>query len=155
MKNRTKTNAFEYEEEIQKAISAYSTGKYSSIRKAAQALKVSDYPVRARMMGRNSRTIARESQQTLTNAEETTLVRWITRLTRTGFPASPKLVMEMAEEVRTERVQLTRSRSSKTRSIGYSWIERFKNRHTELGGIWTRQIEGVRFHAVNYDGIKA
>jgi hypothetical protein len=155
MVKRTKQQKSEIESSIQEAIYAYSTGLYTTIRKTADAFQVSRSTLHARMNGRNSRAIARESQQTLTNPEETVLLRWITRLTRTGFPASPRLVIEMAEEVRAERVQLTRRKSSTTRPIGYSWIERFKNRHPELGGIWTRQIESVRFHAVNYDTVKA
>ena len=42
--------------------------------------------------------------------------------------------MEMAEEVRRGRVQLSRTISSTFRPIRYSWLERFKRRHTELGG---------------------
>jgi hypothetical protein len=155
MKHRTKQNRIERDSRIESAISAYLTKQYSSIRKAADAFNLPFTTVRDRMAGRNSRIIAHESQQTLSNGEESILIRWITRLTRTGFPASPKLVMEMAEEVRAKRVQLTRTRSSITRPIGYSWLQRFQNRYTELGGIWNRQIEGVRFHAVNYDIAKS
>jgi Tc5 transposase DNA-binding domain/helix-turn-helix, Psq domain len=154
MRNRSKLKRADNEDQIQRAILAYTSKQYTSIRQAAIAFNVSYNAMQRRIKGRNSRVIAHESQQTLSNAEETILIRWITRLTRTGFPASPKLVMEMAEEVRAERVQLTRTRSSITRPIGYSWLQRFQNRHIELEGIWTRQIEGVRFHAVNYDVAK-
>ena len=56
------------------------------------------------MSGRNLRSTARESQQSLSYAEERTLVRYITRLTRTGFPASPALLVKIAEEIRRSRV---------------------------------------------------
>jgi hypothetical protein len=155
MTPRTKIKRLDIEERIQKSISAYTTGEFASIRKASNAFEVPFSTVQARMAGRNSYPIAHESQQTLTNAEETILERWITRLTRTGFPASPKLVLEIAEEIRSERVQLSRRTSSTTRPIGYSWLQRFKTRHTNLTGVWTRQIEGVRFHAVNFEAGKA
>ncbi|RAL61074.1 hypothetical protein DID88_010415 [Monilinia fructigena] len=48
--------------------------------------------------------------QILSNAEENTLVRWISRLTITGFPATPMLVKEMADEIRLRRVQVASSR---------------------------------------------
>jgi hypothetical protein len=56
------------------------------------------------MSGRKSRATAHETEQVLSAAEEKTLSRWITRLTRTGFPASPALAIEMAEEIWRGRV---------------------------------------------------
>ena len=154
MGKRTKRQSIEFESRVEQAITAYLAKQYFSIRRAADAFEVPFSTVRARMSGRNSRAIARESQQTLSDTEETTLVRWITRLTRTGYPASPRLVIEMAEEVRRGRIQFTRSIPSTPRPIGYSWLERFKNRHIELNGIWTRQIENARFQAANYDSVQ-
>ncbi len=80
-------------------------------------------------------------------------MRWITRLTRTGYPATLRLVKEMAEEVRSGRIQLGRTPPT-LRPIGHTWIERFKTRHPELGSIWTRQIDSVRFYATNYAGVQ-
>jgi hypothetical protein len=40
------------------------------------------------MAGRKTRTETHETEQLLSNAEENTLARWITRLTATGFPAT-------------------------------------------------------------------
>lgn len=47
----------------------------------------------------------------ISNVEETTLVRWIVRLARTGYPMSPTLVIEIAENIRRARVQLSRTAS--------------------------------------------
>ena len=47
-----------------------------------------------------SQAKAQKLVQNLSNTEEKTLVRWITRLTITGFFVSPKLMLEMAEEIR-------------------------------------------------------
>ncbi|ODQ71903.1 hypothetical protein LIPSTDRAFT_72573 [Lipomyces starkeyi NRRL Y-11557] len=41
------------------------------------------------MAGAKSRTQSHETYQVLSNAEEKTLVRWITRLSATGYPATP------------------------------------------------------------------
>ena len=52
-----------------------------------------------RIAGRKTYTKAYETEQLLSNAEENTLARWITRLTATGFPATSLLIKEMAEEI--------------------------------------------------------
>jgi hypothetical protein len=59
------------------------------------------------MTRRTSRSSARESQQSLSNVEETIFIQCIIRLIHVGYLASPKLVIEIAEEVRRERVQLS------------------------------------------------
>jgi hypothetical protein len=51
------------------------------------------------MSRKQTRAIAYEIEQALSNVEENTLARWITRLTTTGFPRTPMLIKEMAEEV--------------------------------------------------------
>jgi hypothetical protein len=87
------------EADIQAAISAYNSDKELSIRAAACAHSIPYHTLRNRVSGRTSRSQAYEPAQTLLTTEEGTLVRWITRLTKTGFPASPALVVEMAEEI--------------------------------------------------------
>jgi hypothetical protein len=97
------------EDDIQKAIIAIKNKEHSSIRQAALAFNVPNATLQSRMSGRKPRTEAHEAEQILSNAEEKTLARWITRLTRTGFPASPALAIEMAEEIRRGRVQLSKA----------------------------------------------
>ena len=58
------------------------------------------------MAGRKARAQAHETAQLLSNTEEKTLAQWITRLTSTGFPATPALVIEMAEEIQAGRITL-------------------------------------------------
>jgi hypothetical protein len=89
--------------------------------------------------------------QILSNAEERTLVRWITHLTRAGFPAPPSLAMQMADEIRHNRFQLSTTPPSYLRPIGKSWLDRFRTRHPEIKGVWTRKIEGARHKALSYE----
>ncbi|KXL43960.1 MAG: hypothetical protein FE78DRAFT_151213, partial [Acidomyces sp. 'richmondensis'] len=42
-------------------------------------------------------------------AKEKTLVKWISQLTVIGYPASPSLVKEMAEEIQNQRFQLSKT----------------------------------------------
>ena len=105
---------------IQEAILVYKSGKFTSIRACAYAFKVPFQTLQHRMSGRTSRSNAHEYRQILSNAEERTLVRWITHLTRAGFPAPPALAIQMAEEVRYNRFQLTHAVISYPRPIGKS-----------------------------------
>jgi hypothetical protein len=142
------------EANIQKAICALKNNEFRSIRKAAIAFNVPNTTLQGRMSGRTSRTTAHELEQVLSPAEEKTLARWITRLTRTGFPASPALAVEMAEEIRRERVQLARAATTTLQPIGENWLKRFKSRMPDIAGIWTRQIDAARFKATNHEGVK-
>ncbi|KAF2194401.1 hypothetical protein K469DRAFT_773644, partial [Zopfia rhizophila CBS 207.26] len=38
--------------------------------------------------------------------------------------------------------------------FGLRWPDRFKTRHAEIKGIWTRQIESARFKATSYEAVK-
>ncbi|RAL67029.1 hypothetical protein DID88_007809 [Monilinia fructigena] len=102
------------EEKIQNAIIALQLKEFKSIRKAAEYFEVPKSTLIARVAGRKSRTQSHEMAQILSNAEENTLVRWISRLTITGFPATPMLVKEMADEIRLRRVQVARFYSQKS-----------------------------------------
>jgi hypothetical protein len=142
------------EANVQAAILAYRKGEYTSIRATARTFNVSYATLHARLSGRTSRSHAHESAQILSKPEEETIVRWISRLTRTGFPASPALVVEMAKEIRRHRFQLSQSPPLNLRPIGEQWIDRFRTRHPEIQGIWTRQISSVRHQAINEEVVK-
>ena len=77
------------------------------------------------MAGRKAKAQAHEEAQLLSNAEEKTLVRLITRLTSTGFPATPALVVETAEKIRHRRVKLASSQNTlptQLSPIGHEWL---------------------------------
>jgi len=142
------------EEDVSTAILELQAGKYASIREAADAFKIPRTTLQDRMATRTSRSNANESRQILSNPEERTLVRWITHLTSTGFPASPALAIQMAEEIRRNRFQLSKTPSSYLRPIGKSWLDRFRTRHPEIQGVWTRKIESVRHKALSLNVAK-
>jgi hypothetical protein len=118
---RSSKQAAQIEANVQAAIAAYQGKEYNSVRAAALAFSVPASTLRARLAGRISRSQAHESTQILSIVEEQTLVRWISRLCRTGFPISPKLLTEMAEEIRQSRFQLSQSPPSALRPIGEQW----------------------------------
>jgi hypothetical protein len=103
---------------MQDAILAYKSGRYRSVRAAANAFSIPPSALSYRLTGRTSHSQVHESEQILSHAEEKALVRWLTRLTNKGFPASAALAMEMAEEIRRGRVQLSKTPPPSPRLIG-------------------------------------
>ena len=103
----TELERVENKAQVQKALIGYLNKEYSIPRKAANAFKIACTTLLYRTQTDGRTHFAFETQQTLSNVEETSLTGWLTRLTGTGFPAAPNLVMEMAEELRRGRVQLS------------------------------------------------
>ena len=96
--------------------------------------------------------------QILSNAEEKTLVRWISRYTCAGSPITPALLIEMAELIRHERVRHASQHSSSSKiivPIGHEWLYRFLNRHLTVRSIYAKQLEATRFDGASYDKVKA
>lgn len=155
MNHRMGSKQSELEDRIVQAITIYQTSRKTSIRNLANTFQIPLTTLRRHMAGGKSRAEAHETEQTLSNVEESCLARWITRLSRSGYSVSPRLALEMAEEVRTERVQLSRRKSSDARPIGYSWLDRFRTRFPEIQGLWTRQLESARYNGANYETVRA
>ena len=122
------------ESNIYKAITAFRANQYPSIRATARAFSIPHTTLSSRIAGTTSRRNAHESKQLLSSAEEKTLMRWITHLTRTGYPISPALALEMAETIRRQRFQLSKQ-APRRRPIGKRWLDRFRIRYPEIKGI--------------------
>jgi hypothetical protein len=95
------------EAQLQAALSDIHENPDQSIRATAVAHAVPESTLRNRLAGHTSCSGAHEHRQNLSSAEEKTLVKWLSNLTRAGFPASPALLIEMAEEVRRSRFKLS------------------------------------------------
>jgi hypothetical protein len=152
------TNRHVYNEtDIQQAISAYKAGQFRSVRSTAIAFSIPSTTLHNRMVGRKTRQKSYEHAQNLSDTEEKSLVKQITRLTKTGFPASPALVIEMAEFVRARRVVLSKSdslSSSLMYRLGKNWLQRFRTRNPEIQSVFTRQIENARLSGANFEVVQ-
>ena len=95
------------EEDLSKAISAYREGKYTSLRKCADAFSVLRSTFALRLFGGVSRSTSYEYEQYLSTAEEKTLIRWISRLSKQGCPISPSLTRDLTFEIRSSRFPLS------------------------------------------------
>ena len=152
------SKVLDLEERLQKAIIAYNNQEFNSVRGAATAFNVSHRTMARRMAGGLSRAQATEITQVLLNAEERTLVRWISRYTCAGSPITPSLLLKLAELIRYERVRHASQSSSSTKiiaPISHEWLYRFLNRYPKIQSIYARQLEAARFTGASYDKIKA
>src|SRR6201999_3859025 len=103
-----------------------------------------------------SRAQAKEMVQLLSNAEEKTLIRWISRYTCAGSPITPALLIELAELIRHQRVRHASQNSSSTKiiaPIGHEWLWHFLNRYRNDRSICAKQLEAARFIDASYDKV--
>ncbi|ODQ69680.1 hypothetical protein LIPSTDRAFT_334093, partial [Lipomyces starkeyi NRRL Y-11557] len=99
------------EELILKDIKALEEYEFPSIRSAAHKYEVSSSSIISRMAGTKSCT--QLSHEPISSSRtQKTLVRWITRLTAASYTTSPALLEEIAEVIRTRRVQVVSPRNN-------------------------------------------
>ncbi|EDN96249.1 hypothetical protein SS1G_01174 [Sclerotinia sclerotiorum 1980 UF-70] len=108
--DRKSLNRSESEDNIQKAIESLKDKQFTSIRSAAIHFKIPKSTLINRITGRQSRSQSHKSFQKLSNAKEKTLVRWISQLTTTGYPATPGLLKEMAQEILNQYIDILNSK---------------------------------------------
>lgn len=147
--------AIERDTRIEEALAAIISGQHNC-NSASVAFNVSRQTLYDRMKGAQPRRLAQEKQQNLSHAEEKELVRWITRLTITGYPPRHKTLLEMAEEIRKRRVRNINDQSGiniEYTPIGRDWVPRFLRRHPELACVVTRKIDASRIKAATPEAI--
>ena len=93
-------------DDLMEALRAYREGEYTSIRACASAYRIPYMTFKDRLQKSKPRKSAHETQQLLTSTEESTLVKWVSRLSKGGFPISLPLTLGLAEEIRLNRQPL-------------------------------------------------
>jgi hypothetical protein len=138
--------AVETEARMREALAAVRRGPHNP-NSATIEFKVARQTLYDRVNGKLPRNQAHEQDQILSTTEEKELVRWITRLTRTGYPPRHATLREMAEEVRNRRAKQINDGSIQLTNydpIGQQWIPRFLSRHSELSSMIARSIDAPR-----------
>ena len=142
------------EEDLTIALAAYRNGEYSSIRKCAYAFDIPPTTLTDRLSTRTSRSKSHELQKILSTAEEETLLKAITRLSKSGYPITLSLTRELAEEIRLFRFRLSSTPTSYP-PISVRWIDRFRKRYPELKTVYSRSLDASRFEGVTYPIVNA
>ena len=159
IKFRSLTKENEREAQIQRALKALESGKYTTLGEAAIAFKVPKSTLGHRRTGRQTRRKAHEKEQLLSAASEEAIVKWILKLDSWGFP--PRLdrlwekinVLAKAEK-EAQQAQAEGSARLVYDHIGQNWITQFLDRHPELAARYARRIDRQRVHANNPLSIK-
>ena len=93
----------------------------------------------------------------MTDNEEKALGRWVSELTRNGFPPRHGTIREMAEEIRNTRVTKVNDSSIQLVQyppIGKEWVSRFLQRHPHLKADYSRRIDASRIKESSPEIIK-
>ena len=101
--------------------------------------------------GKKPRNLAHEHDQNLTHDEEKELVRWITRLTISGYAPRYETLRRLAEIIRERRVKPDGDKVQVNvyDKIGKEWVPRFLQRHPELASVRPRSIDSSRIKAAS------
>jgi hypothetical protein len=128
------------------ALSAYRTGQFNSLRRAAAAFNVPHQTLSDRLRGITSRAKTRPNRQKLTTTEEQTIVQYILDLDSRGF--APRLceVADMADKLLGVRGG---------EPVGKHWAERFVTRSDELKTAFNRAKDRQRILQENLETISA
>jgi hypothetical protein len=142
------------DEDLTAALAAYRNSEYTSIRKCAYAFNILASTLSDRLSTRTSRSKSHESQKILSTAEEKTLLKAITRLSKSGCPITLSLTRDLAEEIRLSRFRLSSTPTSYP-PLGKRWLDKFRKRYPELKTVYSRALDANRFEGVNYPVVNA
>ena len=137
MMRPTNSTSVDKEATLQQAIAAF-RNKEKSVADAIAEFNIPRRTFCDRLSGKPPHNKAHENHQLLTHAEEKELVRWITRLTITGYPPQHATLIEMADVIQRKRnpSHLASNRhTTNLKTIGSQWIRRFLQRHSELSSV--------------------
>jgi hypothetical protein len=137
------------EEDLTTAITAYHNGEYTSIRKCAYTFNILHSTFSDRLTRATTCSRSHESQKILSTTEEETLLKSITRLSKSGCPITLSLTRDLAEEIRLSYFYLSSTPTSYP-PISKRWIDRFRKRNPELKTVYSRALDASRFEGVNY-----
>ena len=147
-KSKKKANEVaDYNDRVQQAVDGIRSGLYRSSYHAASELNVKPATVQFRMNGRKTRSESHEDQQPLSRIEELELVRWITELTKCGYPPRHATFKAMAEALRQRRVAQINEHGIELVSyqpLGAEWYKGFRNRHPQIETVISSTIEMSR-----------
>ena len=100
-----------------------------------------------RWKGARERRVAHSDQQKLPPMAEKALERWCQQLDDWGFPPRMDMLREMANVLARQRAE--QEGDPKLAVLGKNWITRFLDRHPQLAGKLSTQIDRQRVFANN------
>lgn len=131
----------EQEARVQQAVNAILSGQFDKIAPAAREFDVSYQRLRARLMGRQSRSDRKQVNTRLTAKEDAGLCQYLDCLDDLGPPARLKHLEAAANLLLTIRPR--DSKDTDPRQVGQQWARRWMKRHADNLAP-TRAVENAR-----------
>ena len=135
----------EREAQIQRALKALESGKYTTLGEAAIAFNIPKSILGHRRMGRQTRPKAHEKEQLLSAATGEAIVKCILKLDGWGFPSRLDRLWEkinvpakVEKEARQQEAQAEGSRRLVYNHIVQNWITQLLDWHPELAAQYAR-----------------
>jgi hypothetical protein len=88
------------EEDLTNVLAAYRNREFTSIRKYAYVFNILYLILTFRLSTRTSRSQSHELQQILSTTKEETLLKAVTRLSKSGYPITLLLTRDLTKEIR-------------------------------------------------------
>jgi hypothetical protein len=137
------------EDTITTALVAYYNSEYTSIRKCAYVFNIPNTTLSEQLRSRISYSKSHELQKNLSTAEEGTLLKTITRLSKSGLPITLLLTKDLAKEIRLSCFCLSSIPTSYP-PLGRNWLDKFRKRYPGLKTVYSRALDASRFEGVTY-----
>jgi hypothetical protein len=102
-----RSSSQKHEKAIQDALESFKDGQFKSLRSAALHFRVAISTLNHCHHGRQTQIESHQPRQILSNAEENTLLQWITQQASIRFPVTPALVRETAQEIINQHYNMT------------------------------------------------
>jgi Tc5 transposase DNA-binding domain len=129
-------------ENLANALAGFDDGTYENPNQASKATGTPVNTIYGRLRGRKSRREVNTTNQALTPAEEMALVQWVQRLSATGHPVRHPFLVELAEEIRDQRLKA--KDNVVKRPLGQKWVQRFFKRNPPLKSQLAKSMEQAR-----------
>ena len=104
-RKRTLSEEERWEQEVEDAVEGVKSGKYSSVRQAAQLTGLSRTTIGERLHGRPTRRKAHEANQKLAHVEEDEIARAARLATLAGKPLLPATLRQMGDGIMKRHVK--------------------------------------------------
>jgi Tc5 transposase DNA-binding domain len=156
MTRKSRPDLASKEAQMQSALKSWKANKKQSIARLAKTCDVCHTTLNNRIKGRKSRREGRQRLQALSPAEENELIKWISKLTVTGF-SPQKLIRQMAETIHNRRTKGINDESIRLiqyPSLGKHWVRNFIRRHPRLKIVVGQTIEASRIDGTRPEVLK-
>ena len=123
------------EDQLQLAIEDYRQGKFTSIRKAAEAYDIYHQTMSNRINGIPTLNNAQQKNRKLSVSEELALVQWILSIDERGMSPTIDYTRQMASLLLAKRGG---------EPVGQNWVQRFVNHHKDFKACYSRRYDYKR-----------